>query len=100
MSISSPPFNATITNQNDFTPINDMVPVTYSDVTPLQYQGQAIPCRAILVQGAGNLAIVTPMGNTVTLTVSANWFGVQYIRCAYIKATGTTVGAGLVHACY
>jgi len=85
---------------NDFTPINDMVVVVPSDTVDLQYNGQSVPARALLIQGAGTLVFDTPQGNTVTLTVTSNWFGVQYIRAKRVRATGTTIGAGLIHACY
>lgn len=86
--------------QNDFTPINDLVAVTPSDSTDLQYQGQAMPCRALIFTGAGNINFDTPQGTNVTLAISASWFGVQYIRAKRIHATGTTIAAGNIFACY
>lgn len=64
---------------NDYTPINDIVPVTPSDTTDLQYNGDTLA------------------GRTVTLTIGTTWFGVQYIRAKRIRATGTTA---TVFACY
>jgi hypothetical protein len=86
--------------QNDFTPIVGMVAVTPSDSTPLQYQGQPTPCRGLLFQNvSGNVAAVMADGSTVTFNVTTSWFGVQYLRVAYIKATGTSY-TGNIHACY
>jgi len=90
----TPPFMVTT---NDYTPINDIVAVTPSDVTDLQYNGVAQPCRALIFTSAGNIVFDTGAGTTVTLTISANWFGVQYIRAKRIRATGTTA---TVFACY
>ena len=85
---------------NDFTPINDIVAVTPSDSTDLQYNGIGQPCRAVIFTGAGNIAFTTPQGTSVTLTISSAWFGVQYIRMRRILATGTTIAAGNIFACY
>lgn len=89
-----------LNTQNDFTPINDIISVTPSDSTDLQYNGQGQPCRAVIFTGAGNITFVTPQGTTVTLAISASWFGVQYIRIKRILATGTTIAAGNIFACY
>jgi hypothetical protein len=86
---------------NDYCPITSMVPVTPSDSVPLaNAAGQTMPPRALLVQGSGNLALKFQDGTTVTITVSSNWFGVQYISPAYVMATGTTINGSLIHACY
>jgi hypothetical protein len=85
-----------VDDTNDFTPINDMQVVVPNDGADLP-QGQ---CRAIIFQGTGTVALVTALGNTITLTISANWFGVTYIRAKRILATGTTVAAGNIIACY
>jgi hypothetical protein len=85
-----------ITDKNDFTPLNDIQPVTPND-------GADLPggtCRALILTGAGNLCFVTAAGTTVTLAISSAWFGVQYIRASRIKATGTTIAGGNIFACY
>lgn len=84
------------TTSNDFSPITAIKTVTPSDSTDLP-DG---PCRAMLITGAGNLKITTPNGDVVTLPISANWFGVTYIRAARIWATGTTVTSSNIFACY
>lgn len=86
--------------QNDLTPINGFVAVVNSDVTPLQYMGQAQPCRGLLFQNVvGNIALVMADGTTVTITPTAAWFGIQYMRVAYVKSTGSSY-TGTLHACY
>jgi hypothetical protein len=85
---------------NDFSPINDIIAVTPSDSTDLQYAGQSRPCRALILTGAGNLKFDTANGTTVTLPISSAWFGVSYIRAKRIWSTGTTVTAGNIFACY
>lgn len=92
--------NPYLITQNDFTPINDIISVTPSDSTDLQYQNANQPCRALIFTGAGNIAMIMAGGQTVTLTISANWFGVQYLRVRRILATGTTITAGNIFACY
>lgn len=81
---------------NDYTPINDIAVVTPSDSTPLP----GGPCKALIFSGAGTVKLMTAKGSVVTLTITANWFGIQYIRAQQIFATGTTVSAGLIAACY
>lgn len=81
---------------NDFSPIMAIKNVTPSDAADLP-DG---PCRALLITGAGNLRITTLNGEVVTLPISANWFGVTYIRARRIHATGTTVTAANIFACY
>ena len=83
-----------------FTPINDITPVTPSDSTDLMLNGVATPCRALLLNGTGNLSFVTPGGTTITLQISSAWFGVTYIRAKRVLATNTTMAAGTIFACY
>lgn len=83
---------------NDFTPINDIVSVTPSDSTDLQYSGANSPCRALIFTGAGNVRFQTYQGSIVTLPISSAWFGVVYIRAKRIFATGTTATG--IFACY
>jgi hypothetical protein len=85
-----------INDRNDFTPLNDVVSVTPADGADLT-KGT---CRAMIFTAAGNITFVTAAGSTVTLAISAAWFGVQYIRASRILATGTTIAAGNVFACY
>lgn len=81
---------------NDYTPIDDIKTVTPSDSTDLPNG----TCKALIFNGTGNITFDTPNGTTVTLTISASWFGVQYIRATRVRATGTTIGAGNILACY
>ena len=81
---------------NDFSPINDIKAVTTSDSTDLPNG----VCRALILTGAGNLKFDTANGTTVTLPINSAWFGVSYIRAKRIYATGTTVTAGNIFACY
>ncbi|MDY7579362.1 hypothetical protein RGU70_13670 [Herbaspirillum sp. RTI4] len=81
---------------NDYTPINDIQIVTPNDAADLPNG----PCKALIFMGAGTIKLTTPAGTTVTLTVSANWFGVTYIRANRIWATGTTIAASSIAACY
>lgn len=88
--------NTLYATTNDFAPILAMKVVTPSDSTDLA-DG---PCRALIVNSTGNIVFDTANGETVTLTISANWFGVTYIRAKRIRATGTTIAAGSIFACY
>jgi hypothetical protein len=81
---------------NDYTPINDMKVVVPNDSADLP-NGD---CRALVFMGAGTVKLTTAMGTVVTLTVSANWFGVTYIRAKRVWATGTSITAGNIVACY
>lgn len=81
---------------NDFAPIVSIKPVTPSDAADLA-DG---PCRAMILNGTGTLRFLTLNDEIVTLTISANWFGVTYIRAKRIYATGTTMTAGTIFACY
>lgn len=81
---------------NDFTPINDCQVVVPND-------SAALPngtCKALIFQGTGNIRFMTSYGNIVTLVISSAWFGVTYIRAAQVYATGTTISAGSIIACY
>lgn len=81
---------------NDLSPILSIKTVTPSDAADLPNG----PCRALIITGAGNLRITTPAGDIVTLPISSAWFGVSYIRASRIWATGTTVAASNIFACY
>ena len=89
-----------LATQNDYTPINDIIVVVPSDGANLQYNGLDQPCRAVIFTAAGNIKFDTPQGTTVTLAISSSWFGVQYIRMKKIYATGTTIAASNIFACY
>jgi hypothetical protein len=81
---------------NDLSPIQSIKVVTPNDSTDLP-DG---PCRAMILNGAGNIRFDTLNGETVTLAISSAWFGVTYIRAKRIYASGTTIGAGSIFACY
>ena len=81
---------------NDFTPINDIKVVNPSDSVDLPNG----VCRAMILNGTGTIRFSTAIGTIVTLTITANWFGVTYIRATRIYATGTTISAGSIFACY
>ena len=81
---------------NDLSPIISIKSVTPNDSADLP-DG---PCRAMILNGAGNIRFITLNDDTVTLAISSAWFGVTYIRAKRILATGTTIGAGLIFACY
>jgi len=83
------PFN----NQTaDYTPINQVIAVTPSDVTDLQFLGQPMPSRAMWCNGTGNLTFDDSQGNTVTLAISVTQAGtIIWIRAKRIRATLTTV---------
>jgi len=85
-----------IDTANDFTPINDMAVVVPDDNNDLP----GGPCRGFIFQAAGNVTLVTPNGTTVTLAISSAWFGISYLRATRVKATGTTISAGNIIACY
>lgn len=87
-------------DRNDFTPINDMIVVVPNDSTDLQYLGKTSASRAFVFTAAGNVTFLTAGGTQVTLVINASWFGVQYIRCKRVLATGTTIAAGNIFACY
>lgn len=81
---------------NDLSPIVSIKTVTPSDSTDLP-DG---PCRAMILNGTGNIKFDTLNGETVTLAISSAWFGVTYIRAKRIYATGTTIAAASIFACY
>ncbi|CAB5162125.1 hypothetical protein UFOVP151_5 [uncultured Caudovirales phage] len=81
---------------NDLTPINDIQVVTPSDSTDLPNG----TCRAMILNAAGTIRFSTALGTVVTLTISSSWFGVTYIRAKRVYATGTTIAAGSIFACY
>ena len=81
---------------NDLSPIQSMKVVTPNDSADLP-DG---PCRALILNAAGNIKFDTLNGETVTLAVSSAWFGVTYIRAKRIYATGTTIPAASIFACY
>jgi hypothetical protein len=85
---------------NDFTPINDMIVVAPSDSQDLQYLGTSKCARALIFNGTGTIKFDTAAGTTITMAITANWFGVQYIRVKKVYATGTTIPAGQIIACY
>ena len=80
---------------NDYSPINDLQPVTPSDSTDLP-NGVS---RGLLFTTSGNVTFITAKGTQVTIPVNTNWFGaVQFIRAKRILATGTTSTG--IFACY
>lgn len=80
----------------DFSPINDIKVVTPNDSADLP----GGPARAMIFNAAGTIKFDTANGSTVTLTISSSWFGVTYIRVKRVYATGTTIAAGNIFACY
>ena len=90
----------TFEDRNDLTPINDMQVIVPSDSTDLLYNGKPTACRAIIFNAAGNFTFITAGGTQLTLAISASWFGVQYIRVKRVLATGTTIAANNIIACY
>lgn len=85
-----------IQDLNWYTPIRDIQVVTPSDASDLPNG----VCRALIFNGTGNLKFVTPGDTTVTLAITTNWFGVQYIMAKKVLATGTTMPANTIYACY
>jgi hypothetical protein len=81
---------------NDFTPINDLQVVVPNDSADLP-NGIS---RAVIFTGTGSIKITTSTGTVITLPISANWFGVTYLRIARIWATGTTISAGNIFVGY
>lgn len=79
---------------NDYTPINDIKPVTPNDSADLPNG----PCRALIFTNSGSVTLVTYAGTTVTLSIGTTWFGVQYIRAKRILNTGTSATG--IFACY
>lgn len=81
---------------NDLSPIQSMKVVTPNDSVDLP-DG---PCRAMVLNATGTIRFTTLNDEIVNLTISASWFGVTYIRAKRIHATGTTVPAASIFACY
>jgi hypothetical protein len=81
---------------NDLSPINSIKSVTPSDSTDLPNG----VCRALILNGTGNIKFDTANGETITLTISSAWFGVTYIRAKRIYATGTTIASSSIFAAY
>ncbi len=84
--------NPFYTTTSDFTPMTSALAVTPNDgVDLVPAQGPGRPTRAMLVGGAGTLALVMADGSTATLTIPATACGVLlYLAVTRIKATGTT----------
>jgi len=94
--------NPLVVDFNDYTPIVDLDVVTPNDSADLT-RG---PCRGVIFSStaaqpsaSGNIVFITAGGQTVTLYVSSNWFGIQYLRVKRVLATGTTFN-GQILACY
>jgi len=58
-------------------------------VTPADSDLTVFPCRGIYVGGAGNVAIVTPQGDTVTF-VAVPAGSILPVRAKQIRSTNTT----------
>lgn len=85
-----------VDSYNDMTPINDMAVVVPNDGTDLP----GGTCRALMVSGAGTITVDTAANTTVTFTVAIAQTVILYLRAKRVRATGTTVTAGLIVACY
>jgi hypothetical protein len=85
-----------IQDLNWYTPIRDIKVVTPSDAADLPNG----VCRAVIFNGTGNITFITPGDTTVTLAITSSWFGVQYIMAKKVLATGTTMPANTIYACY
>lgn len=81
---------------NDLSPIQSIKVVTPNDSADLPDGA----CRALILNAAGNIRILTLNDELVTLAISSAWFGVTYIRAKRVLATGTTIAAGSIFACY
>jgi len=84
--------NPYYTTSSDFTPMISALAVTPADGADLvPPSGPARPTRAVLIGGAGTLALTMADGSAVTLTLPATACGVLiYLAVTRIKATGTT----------
>lgn len=72
---------------------DDAVAITPSDATP---QAPNQPFAGLFVAAAGNLAFITPSGNTITCTALPAGTEI-HIRVKQVKSTGTTATvAGLI----
>jgi hypothetical protein len=88
--------DALYSTSNDFSPIMSIRAVTLSDSVDLP-DG---PSRAIIITATtGDVSIITGNNETVTLPV-ATLGGLNFIRVRRIRATGTTVAASAIFACY
>lgn len=88
--------DAIYSTSNDYSPIHAIKAVTLSDSTDLP-DG---PCRALLITvNTGDISFITGNNETVTIPV-AQIAGLNFIRARRIRATGTTIAAGAVFACY
>jgi hypothetical protein len=77
---------------NDASPMQSALAVTPNDAANLvPPTGPARPTRAIMVGGAGNVALVMADGSTATLTIPATACGfLLSLSVNRIMATGTT----------
>lgn len=88
--------DAIYSTSNDYSPIHAIKAVTLSDSVDLP-DG---PCRALIITvNIGNISFITGNDEVVTLPVTF-LNGLNYIRAKRIRATGTTIAAGEVFACY
>ena len=85
-----------INDLNWYTPLRDLKVVVPNDSTDLP----AGTCRAMIFNGTGNMTFVTAGDTTVTIAITAAWFGVQYIMAKRVLATGTTMPASTIYAGY
>ena len=85
-----------INDLNWDTPLRDLKVVVPNDSTDLP----AGTCRAMIFNGTGNVTFVTAGDTTVTIAITAAWFGVQYIMAKRVLATGTTMPASTIYAGY
>jgi hypothetical protein len=90
--------NPLLVDFNDYTPMNDVQAVTPNDSADLPNG----TCRGIIFSSTtgqpnatGNVTFITAMGTQVTIYISSNWFGLQYIRISRILATGTTFNGAI-----
>lgn len=85
-----------LTDLNWYTPLVDLKVVVPNDAADLP----GGTCRAMIFNGTGNVTFVTAGGTTVTIAITAAWFGVQYIMVKKVLATGTTMPAGTIYVGY
>ena len=64
-------------------PASDMVPITPSDGTDL-----VTMCKALYIEVAGNISVVTKDGNTRTIAVPDNF--ILPLRVSRVRSTSTT----------
>jgi hypothetical protein len=77
---------------NDYSPINDVQPVTFGATGSLPNG----PCRGFIVTAAGTVTLTTAKGTSVTLTFAATATGIVQ----YIRALAFTAGTATIFACY